>query len=187
MAAVLFASNLLFPTPKPSPAEIAKLRTDSIARVTAADSAAKALTATGVTAVAAGATTPSVGKAPDSPAAIAAAQAAAIDTAVVVTQRATFRTTNRGAALIGAQMSDYKALEKQVAREGGSGRTRARRRSTDWISFCESQRRHDSRRSGDVFVPRRAKPTATRPCATMRRWVNIPCPSNTAFARTVIG
>ena len=122
MAAVLFASNVLFPTPKPSAAEIAKARTDSIARVTAADSAANALTATGAPVVAAGAAAttgaPTVGKTPDASAANATAPVAAIDTAVVVTQRATFRTTNRGAALIGAQMSDYKALENKSRVKG---------------------------------------------------------------------
>lgn len=123
MAAVLFASNILFPTPKPTAAEIAKTRTDSIARVTAADSAAKALTATGAPTVAAaaanaGAQTRTSEKSPDSLAANAAAAIATIDTAVVVTQRATFRTTNRGGALIGAQMSDYKALENKSRVKG---------------------------------------------------------------------
>ena len=121
MAAVLFASNILFPTPKPTAAEIAKTRTDSIARVSAADSATQAFTAPAASTVAAanaGVPTRSAEKSTDSVAANAAAAIAAMDTAVVVTQRATFRTTNRGGALIGAQMTDYKALENKSRVKG---------------------------------------------------------------------
>ncbi len=115
MAAVLFASNMLFP-PKPTATGIAKIREDSIARAGKADSAAAALTGTAAPAPVATAT---AGTGADSVKAQGAQPTIAIDTAVVVTQRATFRTTNRGAALIGAQMSDFKTLENKSRVKGG--------------------------------------------------------------------
>ncbi|MEP6834546.1 MAG: membrane protein insertase YidC, partial [Gemmatimonas sp.] len=121
MAAVLFASNLLF---QPSPAERAKKTADSLAVIAKADSASKSLSGAAVAApptvgaATVGALNTTGGAKPDSLAVKAAEQTAAIDTATVVTQRATYRTTNRGAALIGAQMSDYKALENKSRVKG---------------------------------------------------------------------
>lgn len=117
MAAVLLVSNLLFPPPKTAVGS-AKATMDSLARVAAADSANRAATGAAPmvnspTAVAVGAVTAGgvpVAGAPDA--------TIAIDTVSVETARAVYRTSNRGAALIGAQMRDYKALENKSRVKG---------------------------------------------------------------------
>ncbi|MDQ6611115.1 MAG: membrane protein insertase YidC [Gemmatimonadota bacterium] len=109
MAAVLLISNMLFPPPKTSPS--AKATADSLARIV--DSANRAVPATTAGVVAAptnaGAASGSVE---------AAVPTIAIDTASIATKRAVYRTTNRGAALIGAEMLDYKALENKSRIKG---------------------------------------------------------------------
>ena len=103
MAAVLILTPILFPTPKPVPGAVAAL-TDTTAR---ADSVAKAIArAAGASASVSPTATPTIGATPDAP------PGSAIDTSAVTTARAVFRTTNRGAALIGAEMQQYRALKK---------------------------------------------------------------------------
>lgn len=107
MAAVLLISNMLFPPPKPI--ITAKATADSVAKMATTDSVSRVATsapiASGAQPNSAGATAAGVSNTADPNA------NAIIDTASVETARAVFRTTNRGAALIGAQMRDYKALE----------------------------------------------------------------------------
>lgn len=121
MAAVLFVTPILFPT-KVSPELARKATADSLARIASADSATRALTATGAptgagTAASNAATGASsavsgqtaVLNAPDSR--TAAAASIPVDTTVVETARAIFRTSNRGAAFIGAEMRDYRTMD----------------------------------------------------------------------------
>lgn len=106
MAAVLLVTPYIFPTPTPAPGSKA-VATDSLR--TTPDSAS-ALTTGAAT------TTPTVGALPDSqPTAVAAVP---VDTAVVTTAVADYRTTNRGAALIGASLTQFQALSN-------GGRTRS--------------------------------------------------------------
>lgn len=112
MAAVLFVTPLLFPNKVP-PELARKATADSLARIASADSATRALTATGAPA-ATGASSAASGQAavlnaPD--AATAAAGSLPVDTTAVETKRAVFRTTTRGAALIGAEMRDYRTID----------------------------------------------------------------------------
>lgn len=132
MAAVLVVTPYIFEKPKPAPGT--KATPDSIATKNA-DSAARTLGAAPAGGVGAGAgataqtaagvaTTPpnAMLTAADTAAALAAAQAAAavaIDTSAIETARAVFRTTNRGAALIGAEMRDYKATQYGTRVKGG--------------------------------------------------------------------
>ncbi|MBC8085827.1 MAG: membrane protein insertase YidC, partial [Phycisphaerae bacterium] len=132
MAAVLLATPYIFNT-KQTAAN--RATADSVALVASsqakADSAARALGATppvagGVSAGPGGTAATTGGVAtvgargaeatPDS----AAPVVTPIDTTVVETARAMFRTTNRGAALIGAEMRDYKALEYGTRVQGGT-------------------------------------------------------------------
>ncbi len=129
MAAVLVVTPFLFPTPKPVPgAAIAGdslRRADSAAARTTDSTAASSATPTAATTASA---SPTMQARPDSAGAAAAAPAAAtstvampmvpVDTTAVTTSRAVYRTTNRGARLIGAEMTQYAALKDR-------GRTKA--------------------------------------------------------------
>jgi YidC/Oxa1 family membrane protein insertase len=122
MAAVLLVQPLLFPSKiDPKKATADSLATDSLTRAASAVAAtgsgaasvqptppgAMQSTAGAASASGAGATTPGT----DS-------TTVAIDTTVIETARVNFRTTNRGASLIGAQMRDYKALENKSRVKG---------------------------------------------------------------------
>ncbi len=115
MAAVLFLTPILFPSPVPAPGSKTAV-TDSasstpVVAASAAATAVAAATASGMSAL------------PDS--VIAASQAVVmpvampVDTAVVTTTQAIFRTTNRGAALIGVEMPQYLALSNKGRTKGG--------------------------------------------------------------------
>jgi YidC/Oxa1 family membrane protein insertase len=110
MAAVLILTPILFPAPVPAPGTVAadSLRADSVRR----DTAAVVATSTPDPL-----STPTMGAAPMGDSLAAAAVPVAIDTTVVTGANAAFRTTNRGAALIGAAMLQYPSL-------GNKGRTR---------------------------------------------------------------
>ncbi|MGV3709409.1 MAG: membrane protein insertase YidC [Gemmatimonas sp.] len=121
MAAVLMVSNVLFPPAKPTPAEIAKRTADSLAAANNASDASKALTGSAATTTPGNATNVAGAQATVSAAAATDSNAPApvvIDTTMSGTDRAVYRTTNRGAALIGAQMKDYKALENKSRVKG---------------------------------------------------------------------
>ncbi|MES2522469.1 MAG: membrane protein insertase YidC [Gemmatimonadota bacterium] len=112
MAAVLIASSYFFPT-APTVAKNGAAVTDTLA----AGASASAVPSTAATPNATTPATASASPPPGAPAtvgdsaALAAAPAAiAIDTTVVNTARAVFRTSNRGATLVSAEMTDYKAL-----------------------------------------------------------------------------
>ncbi len=112
MAAVLVVTPLLFPTPK-LVVGTGLVTTDSLTR---ADSTASTPVSTSPTVPSAGAVSPSV----IAPGAISAGAAPVtpIDTTAVTTARAIFRTTNRGAALIGAQMQQYPTLANRSRTKG---------------------------------------------------------------------
>lgn len=110
MAAVLLVTPYIFPTPTPAPGST-PVAVDSLA----ADSAAPVIGAT--TAPVATPATMSAAQPTDSTA-VAAAAAVIIDTAVVNTKQADYRTTNKGAALIGASLTQYQTLSN-------GGRTRS--------------------------------------------------------------
>ena len=94
MAAVLVLTPILFPTPKPAPGAVALIAdTSSRSDTTVAPSVAVSPST-------------SIPRLPDS------LLAMPVDTTAVATARAVFRTTSRGASLIGAQMQQYKALRK---------------------------------------------------------------------------
>lgn len=125
MAAVLLVQPILFPnsvkTGNKATADSLAVaaRKDSVARaagtaVGAATSPTGAQTVATVAPVAAPPNLANAKTAADSAAMVAAAATpAAVDTAVVQTSRATFRTTNLGAALISVQMTDYKSLQNK--------------------------------------------------------------------------
>jgi YidC/Oxa1 family membrane protein insertase len=115
MAAVLILTPIIFPTPKPVPGLVTadSLRADS-ARAAASATASGATTPT----VTGASSTPGMSAAPAGDSASPAAPVvAAVDTTAVTSSNAVFRTTNRGAALIGADMQQYQSL-------GSKGRTR---------------------------------------------------------------
>ncbi|MDQ8161288.1 MAG: membrane protein insertase YidC [Gemmatimonadota bacterium] len=116
MAAVLILNSILFPAPKVAPVNTA-IATDSLRR---ADSATVA-SSNPVIADGARAAQPSMGASPagDTATITAAPPAVPIDTAVVTTTPAVFRTTNRGASLIGAEMQQYLALSNKGRTRGG--------------------------------------------------------------------
>ncbi len=118
MAAVLILTPILFPSPVPAPGSKTAV-TDSLRR---ADSATVASTnpvvADSVTAAVA-ATAPGMRAVPDSATVAPQPVAQLIDTAVVTTANAVFRTTNRGAALIGVEMQKYLALSNKGRTKGG--------------------------------------------------------------------
>lgn len=120
MAAVLVVTPFLFPTPKPVPGATAAgdslVKVDSALRPKFDSSAATPAptTASSMSATPTDTTNPAA-------ATVAAATVAAtvpVDTTAVTTSRAVYRTTNRGAKLIGAEMSQYAALKDR-------GRTKA--------------------------------------------------------------
>ncbi len=112
MAAVLVVTPLLFPTPK-LVVGTGLVTTDSLTR---ADSTASTPVSISPTVPSAGAVPPRV----MAPGAISAGAAPVtpIDTTAVTTARAIFRTTNRGAALIGAQMQQYPTLANRSRTKG---------------------------------------------------------------------
>ena len=111
MAAVLILTPILFPSPVPAPGSKTAV-TDStsstpVDTASAAATAAAATTASGVSAL------------PDSVIAAPQPVVMPVDTAVVTTTQAIFRTTNRGAALIGVEMPQYLALSNKGRTKGG--------------------------------------------------------------------
>ncbi len=121
MAAVLILNSIIFPAPKVAPVN-KTIATDSLRRADSAtvassnpvvaDSARAAGAQPGMSA------TP--GLAGDSSAVAAAAiQAVPVDTALVPTAPAIFRTTNVGASLIGVEMQQYLALSNKGRTKGG--------------------------------------------------------------------
>ncbi len=112
MAAVLIVSQFLFP---PTPAQRA-------ATLAAADSTrASALSRDTGTPVSPAAAAPLAPSAPSASAIAAPPDSApvrAIDTTATTTSRAVYRTTNRGAALIGAQMVQYPTLKDRGKTKG---------------------------------------------------------------------
>lgn len=120
MAAVLVVTPFLFPSAKSVPGTNAVI-TDTLRRAdsasasspTATDTAAKNAT---TVATAAGATSASAAPTAQTPA--VAPVVTPLDTTVVSTARAEYRTTNRGAALIGAQMTQYPALKDRGRTKG---------------------------------------------------------------------
>jgi YidC/Oxa1 family membrane protein insertase len=113
MAAVLLVTPYLFPTPPQAP--VAKKPTADSLTTGASGATASGAAATGATATAsamgAAATTDSTG-------AQVAPVVMPVDTATVKTAVADYRTTNKGAALIGASLTNYQALSN-------GGRTRS--------------------------------------------------------------
>ena len=118
MAAVLILNSILFPAPKAASVNSA-IATDSLRRADTAtvastnpivaDSAARAL----------GSPVPGMRALPDSANAVSQPAVVPVDTAVVATTSAVFRTTNRGAALIGVEMQQYVALSNKGRTKGG--------------------------------------------------------------------
>lgn len=111
MAAVLILTPILFPSPVPAPGSKTAV-TDStsstpVDTTSSAATAAAATTASGVSAL------------PDSVIAASQPVVMPVDTAVVTTTQAIFRTTNRGAALIGVEMPQYLALSNKGRTKGG--------------------------------------------------------------------
>jgi len=117
MAAVLVVTPLLFPTPKPVPGATNVVATDSLVRGDSAERALGAATATATTngttsSPSLAATTASATPGARDTAGVntAAAAVVPVDTASVATAHATYRTTNRGASLIGAELGLYPTL-----------------------------------------------------------------------------
>jgi YidC/Oxa1 family membrane protein insertase len=122
MAIVLIVTPILFPTPKPVAGTGSPVSDTLAARPGALGTGSPADTMRGTATSAAGASTGSAApRLSDSLAATtpvpatgavagAAPAAAPVDTTVVTTPRAVFRTTNRGAAMIGAEFPGYRAL-----------------------------------------------------------------------------
>ncbi len=111
MAAVLILTPILFPSPVPAPGSKTAV-TDStsstpVVAASAAATASAATTASGMSAL------------PDSVIAASQPVVMPVDTAVVTTTQAIFRTTNRGAALIGVEMPQYLALSNKGRTKGG--------------------------------------------------------------------
>ena len=111
MAAVLILTPILFPSPVPAPGSKTAV-TDStsstpVVAASAAATASAATTASGMSAL------------PDSVIAASQLVVMPVDTAVVTTTQAIFRTTNRGAALIGVEMPQYLALSNKGRTKGG--------------------------------------------------------------------
>ena len=113
MAAVLILTPILFPSPVPAPGS--KTAVADSASTTPAVAAPEAA----VDVASAGATATGVRALPDSVNAEPQAVVMPIDTAVVTTTPAVFRTTNRGAALIGVEMQQYVALSNKGRTKGG--------------------------------------------------------------------
>ena len=109
MAAVLIVSQFLFP---PTPAQ----RAATLAAADSTRAAAAALdtgsSVSSATAPTAPAAAPAMAATPDS------APPRTIDTTATTTTRAVYRTTNRGAALVGAQMTQYPTLKNRGKTKG---------------------------------------------------------------------
>ena len=117
MAAVLILTPILFPSPLPAPGS-KTAKTDSASTTPAvADPAAAVAVLSAV--ASAGAPAPGMRALPDSVNAALQPVVMPIDTAVVTTTPAVFRTTNRGAALIGVEMQQYVALSNKGRTKGG--------------------------------------------------------------------
>lgn len=123
MAVVLVATPFLFPTP-PAPPASPVTTADSLRR---ADSSAAPVTSATDSLSARPSTDASTGGTPITPpAAVASASAdtvaqpvvQSVDTTATTTSRAVFRTTNRGAALIGAQLTQYPTLTNRGKTKG---------------------------------------------------------------------
>ncbi|QJR36866.1 membrane protein insertase YidC [Gemmatimonas groenlandica] len=122
MAAVLILTPILFPSPVPAPgsktAVTDSLRLADSATVASTGSSTNPVVADSAT-VAAGGTAPGMSALPDSLNAAPKPVVLPVDTAVVTTTPAVFRTTNRGAALIGVEMQQYLALSNKGRTKGG--------------------------------------------------------------------
>ena len=121
MAAVLVVTPFIFPTPKTVPSGV-PVATDTLRRADSSLRAAfdnKAATAGASAAASDVATAASAAGATPASALAAAPVVLPIDTAVVITPRATYRTSNRGAALVGAQMTQYPSLSNRGRTKGG--------------------------------------------------------------------
>ena len=114
MAVVLVVTPFLFPTQKPVPGSTPVV-SDTLTRVDSA-SAAKISTAVGN----AGINTTTISATPPSatPGADSAIVALPVDTTNTTTARAIYRTTNLGAALIGAQMNQFPTLSDKGKTKG---------------------------------------------------------------------
>ncbi len=112
MAAVLILTPILFPSPVPAPGSKTAVTDSASTTPAVADSATAAVAA-------AGATAPAMRALPDSLNAAPQPVVMPVDTAVVPTTPAVFRTTNRGAALIGVEMQQYVALSNKGRTKGG--------------------------------------------------------------------
>lgn len=117
MAAVLILTPILFPSPVPAPGSKTAV-TDSASTTPAVADPAAAVAVASVVA-SAGAAAPGMSAVPDSVNAAPQPLVMPIDTAVVTTAPAVFRTTNRGAALIGVEMQQYVALSNKGRTKGG--------------------------------------------------------------------
>ncbi len=125
MAAVLVVTPFLFPTPPAPPAPLATvadslLRPDS-ARMSDSLSTARAATAPAGDSGAAAPPPlpiPMMSATADSLADAAAPVALSVDTAAITTSRAIYRTSSRGAALVGAQLTQYPTLTNRGKTKG---------------------------------------------------------------------
>ena len=132
MAAVLVATQYLFPPPKQAPgtvlADSTRIADSARAAIAAASASASASASAPASASTAGATaaapiaSTTIGATPDATGAVntaAAGQAPTpIDTSAITTARAVYRTTNRGAAMIGAEMTQYPTLKDRGRTKG---------------------------------------------------------------------
>lgn len=114
MAAVILLTNVLFPTPK-TPVTNSVVATDSLLRADSAatrrDSAASPASGVPNAVASAGVAPSGVGAAGATVGRDSGAVAAQVDTAAVKTAHAVYRTTNRGAGLIGAELGLYPTLK----------------------------------------------------------------------------
>lgn len=118
MAAVLILTPYLFPTPKQLPGSTpvaADTLRDSLRDTVAADAAARLAAGAATNTAASAAAGSAGGVAGDS----LAPAAVAVDTTVVKTALADYRTSNRGASLVGATMTRYQALSNKGRTRGG--------------------------------------------------------------------
>jgi YidC/Oxa1 family membrane protein insertase len=113
MAAVLILTPILFPSPVPAPGSKTAVTDSASTTPAVADPAAA------VAVSSAGATAPGMRALPDTVNSATQSVVLPIDTAVVTTTPAVFRTTNRGAALIGVEMQQYVALSNNGRTKGG--------------------------------------------------------------------
>ena len=122
MAAVLVATQYLFPPPKQAPGIVLadSIRIADSAR--AAVAAASASTSASTSAARAAAASPTIGATPDATGAVNAPVAGQaptpIDTSAITTPRAVYRTTSLGAAMIGAEMTQYPTLKDHGRTKG---------------------------------------------------------------------